>query len=97
MESGFHEIILKQVNGETTSVNGCLTMSEGPETLSLLLIDDLFIGYTVIHCLDTDQTSVYCERCEEFVLVDVDVLDVTESDFYERVIDSHKSETVRFK
>ena len=72
-------------------------MSEPPEKLNLFLVDDLFSGYTVIHCPDTELTSVYCERCEEFVLVDADVVDVEESEFYEQVIDAHEPDTVRFK
>ena len=72
-------------------------MSEPPEKLNLFLVDDLFSGYTIIHCPDTELTSVYCERCEEFVLVDVNVLDLGEIGFYERVIDAHSPETVRFK
>ena len=57
--------------------------------MKFAVLEDLFSGYTVVHNLDTSLTSVWCERCDEWVYEYADTQSMDELELYESVIDSH--------
>lgn len=54
------------------------------------IVEDLFSRYTVVHCLDTQLTSVYCDRCDEWVFEEHDTRDLDSLDLFEKIVDEHR-------
>lgn len=61
------------------------------------VVEELFSGYTVVYNYDTEVTSVWCDRCEEWVFESDDTESDDNIDLYERAIESHKDERIRFR
>lgn len=65
-------------------------------SVRVLIISDLFERYTVVVSPATNDTSVYCEQCEQWVAqYDGDCLSqYTQTEFYAEIVDSHKQQVL---
>lgn len=67
-------------------------MSTFPESLNLIIVDDVFEHYELGYDRDESAVFVYCDRCDGIVCA-FDYDDIESSDetlLYEKIIDSHR-------
>lgn len=61
------------------------------------VIDDLFDGYTILYNQENRETSVWCDRCKEWVYESRNTDSLDEQLLYDKIIDTHSPTTVTFK
>ena len=61
------------------------------------VIDDLFDGYTILYNQQNGETSVWCDRCDEWVYESGNTDSIDERGLYDEIIDAHSPTTVTFK